>query len=238
MGKGTGSYGGAVKHMKAMDAGSLEELSRYMSDTYGVGMDRTLEQIDFDVARSLTDGIENMLKEFPGLDAANLRLSGRLRGDSSYAGTTVDGEVLLHPGVLSSVQKTERLYQHDLDSGYHPAGTSYVNIVIHEMGHQIEGALIRRQIPGNDRESRVARADAWRSGTVAADLVGRALDRTAPGWQKNQKLAAAQVERISKYAAVDASETVAEAISDYYSNRRNASPLSKEIWRLAKKELG
>lgn len=238
MGKGSGSYGGGVKYMRAMDAGSLAELSQYMNRTYGMEMDRTLSRIDFDVARNLSDAVEGMLAEFPGIGGADLRLTATLKGNNAYAGTTVEGVIMLHPGIFSSEGNAVAAYREDLDAGFHPRGTAYQSIIVHEMGHQIEAAILRKRYPGTDRKAQQARSAAWRQGTAASELVSRALDRVAPGWQQNRKLAADQVARISKYATSDVSETVAEAISDYYSNRRNASPLSKEIWRLAKRELG
>ena len=223
--------------MRAGEAGSLAELSQYMNKTYGVEMDRSMSRIDFEVARNLTDTVEQMLREFPGIDGADIRINATLRGTKAYAGTTVDGTIMLHPGVFTSEDTAVTAYRHDLESGYHPAGTNYLNIVVHEMGHQIEGALLRKRFPGTDRKSVQARAEAWRKGRVASELVSRALDRVAPGWQYDREAAASHIMRISRYAAADVSETLAEAVSDYYSNRRNASPLSKEIWRLAKREL-
>lgn len=239
MGKGTGGIGnGGIKKIGSLETQNLGDLSRYMRETYGLRMDRSVSRVDFEVTREMSGGIEAMLAEFPGITASGLRLTGRMPGGSAYAGTTVDGEILLHPGVLTSPEAVKRAYERDIRSGYHPEGTKPVNIIIHEMGHQIEAELLRRRMPGKDPQSRARRSDAWRNGTVASEIVSRALDRAAPGWHQNPQLAADQIGRISRYAASDASETVAEAISDYYSNRRNAKPLSKEIWRIAKEELG
>ena len=209
-----------------------------MRDNFGVRMDRSISRVDFEVAREMSSGIEAMLGEFPGITGSDLRITGRMPGGSAYAGTTVNGEILLHPGVLTSPEAVQRAYERDLRTGYHPEGTGTVNIVIHEMGHQIEAELLRRRIPGNSVEAKGRRNEAWRNGTVAHEIVSKALDRAAPGWRQDPQKAADQIGRISGYAASDPSETVAEAISDYYSNRRNAKPLSKEIWQIAKEELG
>ena len=240
MGKGTSGIGGGggIKKIGSLDAENLGDLSRYMRETYGVRMDRSVSRVDFEVVREMSSGIEAMLAEFPGITASNLRLSGRMQSGTAYAGTTVDGEILLHPGVLTSTEAVRRAYARDIRSGYHPKGTEPVNIIVHEMGHQIEAEILRRRMPGKDPDTRAQRAEAWRTGVVASEIVSKALDRTTPGWRRNKQLATDQIGRIYRYAAVDASETVAEAISDYYSNRRNARPLSKEIWRIAKEELG
>ena len=240
MGKGSGGIGrgGGIKHLGALDAQNLGDLSRYMRDNFGVRMDRSISRVDFEVAREMSSGIEAMLGEFPGITGSDLRITGRMPGGSAYAGTTVNGEILLHPGVLTSPEAVQRAYERDLRTGYHPEGTGTVNIVIHEMGHQIEAELLRRRIPGNSVEAKGRRNEAWRNGTVAHEIVSKALDRAAPGWRQDPQKAADQIGRISGYAASDPSETVAEAISDYYSNRRNAKPLSKEIWQIAKEELG
>ena len=240
MGKGSGGIGnsGNVKRLRSMEAQNLGDLSRYMRETFGVRMDRSVKRVDFEVTREMSSGIEAMLGEFPGITGSGLRITGRVPGGTAYAGTTVDGEILLHPGVLTSPEAVQRAYERDLRTGYHPEGTGTVNIVIHEMGHQIEAELIRRRIPGNSAEAKARRGDAWRNGSVAHEIVSKALDRAAPGWHQNPQMAADQIGRISRYAASDPSETVAEAISDYYSNRRNAKPLSKEIWQIAKEELG
>ena len=240
MGKGSGGIGrgGGIKHLGSMDAQNLGDLSRYMRDNFGVRMDRSVSRVDFEVAREMSSGIEAMLGEFPGITGADLRITGRMPGGSAYAGTTVNGEILLHPGVLTSPEAVKRAYERDLRTGYHPEGTRTINIVIHEMGHQIEAELLRRRIPGNSAEAKGRRNEAWRNGTVAHEIVSKALDRAAPGWHQNPQMASDHIGQISRYAGTDPSETVAEAISDYYSNRRNAKPLSKEIWRIAKEELG
>ena len=43
---------------------------------------------------------------------------------------------------------------------------------------------------------------------------------------------------ISKYALWNLNETLAEAVADYVANGENAALLSREIWKVLKKELG
>lgn len=43
---------------------------------------------------------------------------------------------------------------------------------------------------------------------------------------------------ISGYAKTNDSECLAEAVADYILNKDKAAPLSKEIWKILKKELG
>ena len=217
---------------------SMAQLRGYMRERYGVRLGTALERVDFDLARTLSGAVERMMNEFPGLRGQVQALEGGLRGMGVYAGARMDGTIELNPGRMKSGAAVERDYALDVERGFHPAGTDTGNIAVHEMGHQIEAALIRTRFPGQGREAQRAQAEAWRQSTVARDLVAQALDQLEPGWRQNPRKAAGHIQGISGYAGRDASETLAEAISDAYSNGRRARPLSRALWQIAKEALG
>ena len=70
----------------------------------------------------------------------------------------------------------------------------------------------------------------WNSSTHAKRIVNKALENTS-GNNADLK------QGISKYATVNESECLAEAVADYTRNGTNAAPLSKAIWKLLKGEL-
>ena len=236
MGKGMSS-GVARGSAGAAGTKNLSELQEYMESNYGILIGRSLERIEFSLAREMAIGREEMLNEFPELRELPLHLEATLTGREAYAGATVDGGILLQPDRMRTTESTKALYDKDLSGGYHPEGTTYSNISVHEMGHQIEATLLHRQIPGNSNAAREKRLEAWRTSRVAEGIISKALDRAMPEWRKNSRLAASAIRSISGYAAVNASETMAEAISDVFSNRQRAKPLSRAIWNVAKEEL-
>ncbi|MBR1707679.1 MAG: hypothetical protein IJ719_02470 [Clostridia bacterium] len=236
MGKGAGS-GVAGGKTGAGHTKDLKELREYMESNYGVLVGRSLERVEFALARDMAVGMEEMLNEFPDLRELPLHLEATLTGRDAYAGATVDGGILLQPDRMRTSEAARAAYDRDLSRGYHPAGTSYMNISVHEMGHQIEAALLHRRIPGTTEAARESRLEAWRASQVAEGIVSKALDRAMPEWRRNSRLAAGAIRGISGYAATNASETMAEAISDVFSNRHRAKPLSRAIWNVAKEEL-
>ena len=215
----------------------LASLRGYMKEKYGIRLASALEKMNFEITRTFAQAAERMMNEFPGLRGQIQSLEGGLRGAGVYAGARLDGAIEMNVTRMSNMDAVARDYALDVQRGFHPAGTDMGNIVVHEMGHQIEAALIRQRFPGSSGNAQRAQSIAWKQSTVARELVSQALDQVEPGWRQSPRKAAGHIQGISGYAGRDASETFAEAISDAYSNGSRAKPLSRALWRLAKQAL-
>lgn len=214
----------------ARQATDLKQLTEYMKSV-GVRVEPSMSKIEFDLAKEMVAGMEDMIREFPDLREMNLRINTDFRDSKAYAGAKLDGTVAIEPSNMKTAKAARRSWERDVKKGFHPQGTDYRSTTIHEMGHQLEAVLIHREFSGSDR------GKAWENNTISTRLVGRAMDRVHPDWRTNSRAAAGAIRGISHYAMVNPSETLAEAVSDVFSNRDRANPLSRAIWNEVKDEL-
>lgn len=119
------------------------------------------------------------------------------------------------------------------------AGTTGNNVVTHESGHILEAALIRRAY--NNFETRpdyIAGIYDWNHNTFAKAVVSeaaKAAKKTPDGKGKKVK---ELISDVSRYAEKTRGETLAECVADYRANGANAKLLSREVWKILKRELG
>ena len=104
----------------------------------------------------------------------------------------------------------------------------------HETGHAVEWLLIASN---KAYQYDWQRTTAWNDCTEAKALVSQAcknIKKTEYGkGKRNFEL----ISGISRYSQETASETMAEAFADIYSNGKKANPLSQEIMKLTKEKL-
>ena len=208
------------------DADSLSEIAKFMLDNYGVAVSRSMTQYSVDSLKTILKGVVEMMTKVPELKGILKTVGKDLQDGDGYAGIDFRGNLYVNPEVMKDMQTATKAYERDLSTSYHPEGTDVSNVIIHEMGHAMEIALIHKKYPRNLTKQ----LSAWRNGDVANDVVASAMDRAVPGWKADPRKAANAISDVSRYATQDASETIAEAVSDYRSNGRNAKPLSVAIW--------
>lgn len=212
------------------NAGTNKELADYLRLRYGIDVHPDFDQYDHETAKAYVQEISDLYDEFPSLRGV-MTLFGRNVPGAAYAGVSLTGELSMDLSKMRTLATAETLYNRDLAQGFHPQGTSAVSIISHEIGHLLEKAVLNKEHPSFNTVL-------WMGHSAAQDVVSSAMDRAAPGWRSSPDTYSRMVSDISKYAAHDASETLAEAVSDYRANRGNAKPLSREIWRELKNRLG
>ena len=114
-----------------------------------------------------------------------------------------------------------------VDTGFHPKNNTLFSTGAHEAGHILEAALVHAnsQIPILD----------WNNSTYANRIVSEACRNAKKITKQNY---GTMKENISRYACKNNGECLAESVADYVANRENAQVLSKEIWKILKRELG
>lgn len=225
------------------DAKNLNELTRYMSSSYGVTLDSSLSGQDFELTKNSAAQVARIIDEVP--QAAQCFKA--IRGDDLPAGTYTrakadTGEIITSNQKFASGSDIEQKYKADVIFGFHPEGTTYENIVTHEAGHILERALIEKAHPHQDGRSPLeeehVKASEWDNYTQSKQLISeacKAAKKTPDGKGKtNRKL----IESVSGYAKKNSGEALAECVADYVANRSKAKPLSKEVWKLLKDRLG
>lgn len=185
------------------------ELESYMSKVYNGSVDDDVKALDIrQVSQTLTE-FEKVLSDFP---RAKQFFRGINTADLGKAALAPNGELALS------------------NTYYQKTTTALLGTGFHEAGHLLELAVIRNNNPGLAAEEIYK---LYANGTYAKEIVSKAYKRinTTKGLRDLRN-------EISGYALKDRSETLAEAIADYYMNGYGASILSRQIVKVLEEELG
>ncbi len=187
---------------------------------------------DFKGIRESIYGIESVLKTFPGaadnLDGLTLRSAKERLG--TYASATLRGKVITLNDSwyrdFRNVDLTKRF-----DAGWSPKNSSGQSVAIHEAGHLLVSAIANKNNTLNvDAVAKRVATNALTSSVMKNEMKRLGMRSTAI-W--------GAAGTISGYAQRSGSyhEIIAEAVSDYMSNRSKASVFSRAVVRELKKEL-
>ena len=187
---------------------TYDELSEYISQVYNGTINEDVRKLNIrQVSQTLTE-FEKILDDFPY--AANV-FKGINTAEMGMAAVIPTGELVLNPKWYQSLNKKL-------------IGTGY-----HEAGHLLELALIKKNNP-NAHEDRIF--SLWHEGSCAQEIVKKAYQRIS-----TQKELGELRKDISAYSMKDYSETLAEAVRDYYTNDYGASLLSIQIIKVLREEM-
>ena len=219
-------------------------LNKAMESRYGhpIALSITLKQrYRFEDVKESIIAADEICEDMPAI-AEQLTSLGDFTGTKAYAKASPDR---ISFGSLYKKSRSRKELQDALDGDYnhnfHPS-REISTIYIHEMGHIAEAALIRKKNNGKLIVSE------WTKSTQARILIREAAlnvqRKQDPTWKPGEGsekeinfITPWMIEDISRYAMENYSEALAEAFSDYYSNKEDANDLSKEIIKLLKKEL-
>ena len=187
---------------------SHEELSDYMKTRYNGSVDDDVKQLNLgQVSQTLTE-FERVLEDFSSAAEFFTGINVAERGKASFV---PDCELVLSPRWYGA--RTAKL-----------VGTGY-----HEAGHLLELTLIRKDNPGASEEIIFA---LWKNRDYARNVVKKAFGRIRTGKSLKELR-----QEISDYSLKDFSETLAEAVEDFYMNGYGSSVLSRQIVKVLEEEL-
>ena len=191
-----------------------------------ITVDNTVDSLDFESVKEGMQGIDNVLQEFPQAQPYLQKISTK---DSGIMCAQYNGTINYNPNVFAT--RSDALAEHPTTKQY-IKNNNIVASGAHEAGHVLEIALVEKD------SNIVLKKLAWVDCTKAKEVVGEACKTAKKTPEGNGKLNAELKREISGYATQDASECMAEAVSDYITNGNDAAILSKEIWKILKRELG
>lgn len=223
---------------------SFDDVKNRLKKDYGITLSDDLKQVDPAVLSSTVDAIDRMMTEFPQL-VGEVGFLGNDPGSSDYAyasWTAVNSTSTIHLGSLMQDKQSAERYLRS-DGSYHPPNSTVESTIAHELGHSMETALARRKASSPQelydirRGRKIAQSIMIRAANVvkktpAGQFQPRGSSRTFT------KSISTLVGEVSGYASKNRSESLAEAVADYFSNGANAHPLSVAAWDILKKELG
>ena len=185
----------------------------------------SLSGLDLDMASVIGNVLGAVFDQFPQMKGKVAEFKPT-DSDGAYASITtysnrVTGKiskmVFSFNGKMCPNTKTaERLYLRDLASGFHPANTSYKDILVHECGHVLDN------VTGGEK--------------YGQDLVNNLFEQAQKNLGYTNAQMTNQVMHVSKYATQSKKELWAEAFADVYCNGSKAHPLSQELVKLWKEQ--
>ena len=202
---------------------SSNDIATYMKAKHGVTIDSSLvwaattEQI-----RTISGELEGLLNEFP-----------QLRNIQDPGGKTRDAIVSVGASKLGANTGAHATFGGKIEFNTLYMGKGTRGTTNHEAGHLMERALILK-----NEKTYIDRAMAWNKCTQAKRVIGEACKTLKKsglyGNMKNDDFVA----QVSRYATTNRSEALAECVRDYRHHGEKASPLSVEVWKILKRELG
>lgn len=244
------SFKQILKDLKAQLTGKEAKAVRQVEKNLAIKSGIPIGQVNmtgmpYDSAKTVYDSYETVLNLYP-------ELKGNLSGFSytkdfskgAYAAcTTLTGNIKAY-GHFSDFEKMMQVYANDVAEGFHPIGTDYRSIIVHELGHALDGYMTKNKLLGADFNQYGILS--YSSG-AAKDMVLSHLgfDRQEIATElKNQGLKLADrrdilkqrekdfiKQHISEYAADNAKEFFAECFAEYVmsDNPREAASFFGEV---------
>ena len=193
-----------------------------------------------------------MIKEIDGILNKYPQLNGYVRGFESgamkayaYYGQKLETDKFYNCLKVSttntnSLKDLIAMYERDLSKNFHPKGTTWEDIIVHEYGHIIEAYLGAKRVGVNNPKWNMSIEDArasfkyLKTGKISKEIIEEAF--------KNLNIKTAKdkfniTSELSKYATQDTREFLAEAFADAMRNGDNAQDISKEIIKIIDREM-
>jgi len=224
------------KPKTAKDFTNIADLRDYAQNTLGVEIGKSMDGMDYSLVQKAVEHYEYLKSEFPQW-ATVTKLRARNLNPSTNAQT--NGNIITVNAMhFNDANKYEARIAQAMQRGYYPKNTTGDTTSVHEMGHTLEQALVDKFNPGTDYYATYDRLDAWNKHKYSKQVISeaaKAVKKTAAGKGKTND---ALVAEVSRYATTTRAEAMAECVRDYVINKNNAHPLSQEVWKILKRELG
>lgn len=219
----------AVQTHTISNATTMQELAEAVKDKYGVVVSDEVKNLDFGLVKQGVMGIDSIADDFPEVGEELKQIVASKRGVMSCNGGTITFNPFYYADSSDELQK---VIDRCTASHWWPQNTSAQSIGVHEAGHSIEWFIVHHN---PTYQYSWEYAEAWNKCTEAKAIVSeacKAIKQTPNGkGMKNAQIIATT----SRYAQETASEALAEAFADVYTNGENASPFSQKVVELTTK---
>ena len=171
----------------------------------------SMDGMDLESAKTVFTGIRKIFDRYPMLKGKLGSFNTADLDPATYGQCSVGlgrGGVALNKKWFKDAKRLSGSYERDKQGGFHPQGTTYAGIVIHEFGHAIDdflsnNAFVSVTSPHKDYKGKMLRGK-WFSSAIRPKIL-RAL-----------KIKALDIGKaVSDYATKDAMETFAEAFAEF-----------------------
>lgn len=204
----------------------------------GASFHPRLKDCDIEVLKAMFSEVQKASEEFPMLSGAVSIIQATAKGNY-YAEVKSDPKrpdkviLSINAELFASKEALEYDYAADVALGYHPAGTTWQDLLVHEMGHALEHVMTAHMYEGYP--ARVKKA--IDKGELSEAVLTKAYERMSSNRILMRTDQNTMVKSISQYASSNSKEAFAEAFTDWHANKQNANSLSIEIIDVIKEIL-
>nr|DAP80533.1 MAG TPA: minor capsid protein [Caudoviricetes sp.] len=225
-----------------------KEAASYLKENYGFEKVSFGTKMSPDMATSIVNNAKKIFDKYPDIKGFVRNFeAGPMKSTYAYFkyGYGKNGNVLTlktSTTLMGNVEQAEKYYNNDIEKGFHPKGTTYNDIIVHEMGHVIDAYLTaKKKGLSNLKHDTMTKEDmktmyySYSSDPASTDIINQAFKNLGITEMKDKS---ATIKNLSRYALESRKETLAEAFADAMANGDAAQPLSKEILKIIDKEMG
>lgn len=232
--------------LSGKEAKAVRVVEKQLSKITGIDLSKIhLTGLSYDSAETVLIGYTSVLKKYPMLKNHISKITFDNTISNAYAGCkALSGEVKVY-NIFKNLEEVVKCYDDDVRQKFHPIGTDYKSVIVHELGHALDGYLTKCGLCGGS----VSKYGVVRS---ASEIQHQVLDRL--GWFKevtrikddahikglsyretSDEILKTRKEfiknHISEYAAENEKEFFAECFAEYLmsDNPREAANIFGEI---------
>ena len=189
--------------------------------------------LDPKAVRGTLKAMEKVMEQYPELQGT---VSNIGIGDKGIMACVPNNKTLdtynitMNPEYFTDVDVLKAYYAEAVKRGEFTRGTDWRNVGVHELGHVLNGLAIQKT-----QQPSLYVKD-WNIGITASDIITEAWNEVSSQYSAGTNLHDAR-KLLSNYASESEAETIAEAFSDVFSNRKKAQALSRGIVGVLKRLL-
>lgn len=238
-----------VKDLKAAlsgkEAKAVRQVEKNLAVKTGIPIDKVeMSGLQYDTADMIFGSYKTVLNKYPELKGqlASFKYDGA-KGNAYASCRTLTGEIQTHK-MFANYDKLVQNYASDVAAGFHPVGTDHNSIIVHELGHALDGYMTKKKLLGADYNSYGVLHSASQTAKdmtlkflgfdrqeIAIELKSQGLTLSQRRDILNEREKEFIAEHISKYAAENEKEFFAECFAEYVTNDkpREAAKIFGEI---------
>ena len=238
-----------VKDLKAAlsgkEAKAVRQVEKNLAVKTGIPIDKVeMSGLQYDTADMIFGSYKTVLNKYPELKGqlASFKYDGA-KGNAYASCRTLTGEIQTHK-MFANYDKLVQNYASDVAAGFHPVGTDHNSIIVHELGHALDGYMTKKKLLGADYNSYGVLHSASQTAKdmtlkflgfdrqeIAIELKSQGLTLSQRRDILNEREKEFIAEHISKYAAENEKEFFAECFAEYVTSDkpREAAKIFGEI---------
>ena len=222
-----------VKDLKAAlsgkEAKAVRQVEKNLAVKTGIPIDKVeMSGLQYDTADMIFGSYKTVLNKYPELKGqlASFKYDGA-KGNAYASCRTLTGEIQTHK-MFANYDKLVQNYASDVAAGFHPVGTDHNSIIVHELGHALDGYMTKKKLLGADYNSYGVLHSASQTAKdmtlkflgfdrqeIAIELKSQGLTLSQRRDILNEREKEFIAEHISKYAAENEKEFFAECFAEY-----------------------